>query len=93
LVSDVSCLGTEKMFPSECLREIGLEAIRAVHPDNLVRPFVRLRQQQREDDDSDGCVIVDVVDRTIRVDKKRGCHVVGFGKAVLGMAAELNRLV
>ena len=78
------------MLPSDGLRQIGLEAIRSVHPTNLVRPFVRLRRHDG-DDEGQRCVNLDVGETTLKVDTERGCHVVGFGKAVLGMAAELNR--
>ena len=68
-----------------CLREISLEAIASVHPSSLLRPFVQLRCS---DDVSE--VVVD--GKSFSLNDSRGCHVVGFGKAVLGMAAELNRL-
>ncbi len=68
-----------------CLREISLEAIASVHPSSLLRPFVQLRYS--------GNVSEVVVDgKSFSLNDSRGCHVVGFGKAVLGMAAELNRL-
>ena len=67
-----------------CLREISLEAIASVHPSSLLRPLVQLRCS---DDVSE--VVVD--GKSFSLNDSKGCHVVGFGKAVLGMAAELNR--
>ncbi len=68
-----------------CLREISLEAIASVHPSSLLQPIVQLRSGG--DDVSE--VVVD--GKSFSLNDSKGCHVVGFGKAVLGMAAELNR--
>ena len=70
-----------------CLREISLEAIASVHPSSLLRPLVQLLCGG---DDIVSEVVVD--GKSFSLNDSRGCHVVGFGKAVLGMAAKLNRL-
>lgn len=72
---------------SDCLRQISLEAVRAVHPTSLIRQFVHLRRIH----DDENNVVLSIEGKTFRIDSERGCHVVGFGKAVLGMAAELTR--
>jgi len=77
------------MLTSECLRQISLEAVRSVHPTSLVRPYVQLCRPN--DVDKERYVVVNVGGTTFKVDVERGCRVVGFGKAVLGMGAELNR--
>jgi hypothetical protein len=67
------------------LCEISSKAVNSVLPTTLIRSLVSLSR------DGDDVTSVNVDGQTFVFDDKRGCHVVGFGKAVLGMAAELNR--
>ena len=68
------------------LRRIGCHAVASVYPSSLIRPLVKLCEK-----DVDGYRTVTVQGQTFRMDPERGCHVVGSGKAVMGMAAELHR--
>ena len=68
------------------LRRIGCHAVASVYPSSLIRPLVKLSP-----DEIDGYRIITVQGQKFKMDPERGCHVVGCGKAVLGMAAELNR--
>ena len=57
---------------------------------NSVLPHVRLNQMLQFD--GKNIIKVEGVDREFVV-PNQGCHVVGFGKAVIGMAAELQRIL
>ena len=69
----------------QILREISSRAVDSVLPTTLIRSLVTLTCDEND------VSSVNVDGQTFVLDDKRGCHVVGFGKAVLGMAAELNR--
>ncbi|XP_072308610.1 glycerate kinase [Eucyclogobius newberryi] len=62
------------------VREVFATAVRAVQPDTVVRQSI----QRRED-----VITIDGHKLTL----KNNLHLVGFGKAVLGMAAEVERLL
>ncbi|KAJ8976169.1 hypothetical protein NQ317_002057, partial [Molorchus minor] len=62
------------------LKEIFLKAVESVQPPQLIKNQVKL----------EGCHLL-VKGRTYFL--KKPCHVVGFGKAVLGMATELESLL
>ena len=57
---------------------------------NSVLPHVRLKQMLQFD--GKNIIKVEGVDQEFVVPTE-GCHVVGFGKAVIGMAAELQRIL
>ena len=57
---------------------------------NSVLPHVRLKQMLQFD--GKNIIKVEGVDQEFVVPNE-GCHVVGFGKAVIGMAAELQRIL
>ena len=57
---------------------------------NSVLPNVRIRQLLKFDGKNK--LKVDGIDRVFHIPQD-GCHVVGFGKAVIGMAAELQRIL
>ncbi|CAG9856845.1 unnamed protein product [Phyllotreta striolata] len=91
LISPVLCLEKNKLLSvivpkramSSCggtLRDIFMESVNSVRPQTLIRKEIRVRE------------------RTLLVgnrsyDLKRPCHVVGFGKAVYGMAQELELIL
>ena len=54
---------------------------------NSVLPQIRLRQILQFDGNN-----LHIENRSYQI-PKNGCHVVGFGKAVIGMAAELQRIL
>ena len=62
------------------LRRIGCHAVASVYPSSLIRPLVKLST-----DVIDGYRIVTVQGQKFRMDPERGCHVVGCGKAVMGI--------
>lgn len=64
----------------EQARAIFAAAVEGVQPDNIVR-----RALQRQDDE--------LVVAEHRFELRHNLHLVGFGKAVLGMAAEAERIV
>ncbi|XP_017263479.1 glycerate kinase [Kryptolebias marmoratus] len=69
-----------KMSMDSRAREVFAAAVEAVQPDTVVRQSV-----ERKDDS----VVID----GHRLALKHNLHLVGFGKAVLGMAAEVERIV
>ncbi len=69
----------------QILRDISSQAVKSVLPTTLIRSLVKLSV------DKNDVSTVNVDGQTFVFDDTKGCHVVGFGKAVLGMAAELNR--
>ncbi|XP_041835443.1 glycerate kinase isoform X2 [Melanotaenia boesemani] len=69
-----------KMSMASRSREVFAAAVQAVHPDTVVRQSI----ERKEDS-----VIIDGHKFTL----KHNVHLVGFGKAVLGMAAEVERIM
>lgn len=69
-----------KMSLDSRAREVFATAVKAVQPDTVVRQSI-----ERKDD----IVIIDGNQLTL----KNNLHLVGFGKAVLGMAAEVERIL
>ncbi len=69
----------------QILRDISSQAVKSVLPTTLIRSLVKLSVDKKD------VSTLNVDGQTFVFDDKKGCHVVGFGKAVLGMAAELNR--
>lgn len=69
-----------KMSMDSRARGVFAAAVEAVQPDTVVRKSI-----ERKDDS----VIIDGHSFTL----KRNLHLVGFGKAVLGMAAEAERIL
>ncbi len=68
----------------DCLKQIALKAVEAVRPGALMRDCVKYSQRTQT---------IFVKDISFELKKTSGCHVVGFGKAVLGMASELYNIV
>ncbi|KAK7915908.1 hypothetical protein WMY93_011669 [Mugilogobius chulae] len=69
-----------KMSLDSRAREVFATAVRAVQPDTVVRQSI----QRKED-------VITIDGHKLRL--KNNLHLVGFGKAVLGMAAEVERIL
>jgi len=73
-----------KIMTSESLKKIAFQGIDAVRPGVLLKPFLKYCDTRR-------AILVD--GKWFEVKPKSTCCLVGFGKAVLGMAEELCNIL
>ncbi|XP_055840163.1 glycerate kinase [Episyrphus balteatus] len=71
----------------ENLRKIFIKSVESVRPANL---FDRTKYALQPKLDENKRVVIKIQGKTFDISRKR-CHVVGFGKAVLGMAVQLEK--
>lgn len=70
------------------LTNIFLKAVEAVKPKNLLSPANKFNLEPKRL--PNGQEVIEISGNTVNITNKK-CHVVGFGKAVLGMAVQLER--